>query len=78
MPKNAESQNIELILRHTIIDLLDNENGVNDKGFEGISKLCERYGWEDILDKVDSFDSSGHFLWEDDAQSLRNATRVIR
>lgn len=36
--------NTDLVLRHTIIDLLDSENGVNDKGFEGIIKLCENAG----------------------------------
>ncbi len=67
-------ENINLVLRNTIIDLLDNENGVNHKGYDGIMQLCEHYGWQDIMSKIES-ESSGHFLWGDDAETLRAQQR---
>jgi hypothetical protein len=67
-------ENINLVLRNTIIDLLDSEDGVNDKGFEGIIELCEHYGWQDIISRVES-ESSGHFLWGGDAEILRMQKR---
>ena len=71
------SENIELVLRHTIIDLLDNDDGVNLKGYEGIVKLCEHYGWDDVLARTEASNHS-YYLTGGEAEFCRFNTKVIR
>lgn len=57
-------------LRQTIINLLDDENGVNETGYRGIQEICGNNQWDDITSKVES--TEGRFyLNEDDAIDLR-------
>ena len=70
-------------LRQTIINLLDDEYGVNDKSFKGIMSLCEENSWQDILDLVEhefdyDNDTIRHFLWEADAEILLTAKKIDR
>jgi hypothetical protein len=58
------------LLRNTILNLLDEEHGINLAGYEGISEICCENGWDDITNKVE--DANGRFyLGEDDAEELR-------
>lgn len=57
-------------LRNLIINVLDNENGVNNTVVKDIEDLCESNGWDDILDKIE-YEEEGAFLWETDAEELR-------
>ncbi len=57
-------------LRLTVIDLLDDENGVNEAGYRGLEKLCIENGFTDILDAVEAQDGR-FYLGEDDAAELR-------
>lgn len=68
------NKNTNLVLRNLIIDLLDNENGVDEKQFDSIVKLCEYFGFQDILDKVDT-EWGGIWLWEADAADLRQIVK---
>ena len=36
-------------LRNTILNLLDDEHGINLSGYEGVSEVCCEHGWDDIL-----------------------------
>lgn len=57
-------------LRQTIINLLDDENGINSRAHDCILNICLQYGWEDINIATELQDGRA-FLNEDDAQSLR-------
>lgn len=57
-------------LRNTIIDLLDDENGVNEAGYNGIDEICLENNWQDILTQVDGTDGR-FYLGEDEAEELR-------
>lgn len=58
------------LLRDTIINLLDDENGINDKAHDGVLEICEEYGWSDINQATELQDGRA-FLNEDDAEELR-------
>lgn len=66
----------ETQLRNTIIDILDDEDGINVKAWNGIQALCDQYGWSDIFDIVECTDDR-YYLGEDDAETLRLATGEI-
>lgn len=57
-------------LRQMVIDLLDDGDGVNAKGFAGLQRLCEENGWVDIMDCVKGCEGRA-YLGEDDAEDLR-------
>jgi hypothetical protein len=58
------------LLRDTIINLLDDENGINDKAHDGVLEICEEHGWSDI-NQATEFQDGRAFLNEDDAEELR-------
>jgi len=58
------------LLRNTIINLLDDENGINDKAHNGIFEICKEHGWGDIT-KATELQEGRAFLNEDDAEDLR-------
>lgn len=64
-------------LRNTLIDILNDEHGVNETGFKGIEAICLELGWNDILDAVDHAESDidtkelRFWLGEDDAEDLK-------
>ncbi len=57
-------------LRNFIIDLLDDEDGINSKAHDSIVELCNENGWNDI-NQATVLEDNRAFLWEDDASSLR-------
>jgi hypothetical protein len=57
-------------LRNTIIDLLDDENGINSKAHDGVLEICNENGWNDINEATELQDGRA-FLNEDDAEDLR-------
>ena len=57
-------------LRNTIIDLLDDENGINSKAHDGVLQICVENGWEDINKATDLQDGRA-YIGEDDAEDLR-------
>lgn len=57
-------------LRNTIINLLDDENGINDKAHNGVLEICEEHGWSDI-NQATELQNGRAFLNEDDAEDLR-------
>lgn len=61
------------LLRNTIINLLDDENGINDKAHDGVLEICEEHGWDDIT-KATELQEGRAFLNEDDAEELRQVT----
>lgn len=67
-------------LRIMVIDLLDDENGINETAFNSLETFCKEHGWADILNLVVKADSlvdeneKRHWLDEDDANDLRDAT----
>ena len=60
-------------LRNTIINLLDDENGVNSAGHDGLLELCIENGWNDITAATELQENRA-FLNEDDADDLRKVT----
>ena len=58
-------------LRLFIINLLDDEHGVNQRAFPEIVALCNLHGWKDIMDAV-TVDNHRAFLYEQDAHELRH------
>jgi hypothetical protein len=56
-------------LRKMIINLLDDENGVNSLGHDGLVQICVENGWEDINNATE-LQSDRAFLNEDDAIEL--------
>ncbi len=57
-------------LRNTIINLLDDENGINSKAHDGILEICAENGWDDINSATELMDERA-FLNESDAEELR-------
>ena len=57
------------LLRNTIINLLNDENGVNSAGHDGIIKICNEMGWNDI-NRATELQSGRAFLMEEDAEKL--------
>jgi hypothetical protein len=57
-------------LRNTIIDLLDDENGINSKAHDGVFQICVENSWHDINESTD-LQNGRAFLNEDDAEDLR-------
>lgn len=57
-------------LRNTIIDLLDDDHGVNSKGHDGLVELCNENGWDDI-NRATELQEGRAFLGEEDAEDLR-------
>lgn len=58
------------LLRDTIINLLDDENGINDNAHDGVLEICEEHGWSDI-NRATELQNGRAFLNEDDAEELR-------
>lgn len=58
------------LLRDTIINLLDDENGINDKAHNGVLEICEEHGWSDINQATELQDGRA-FIGEEDAEELR-------
>lgn len=57
-------------IRVLAINLLDDEHGINEDGFDSLTSLCHETSNQDILDAVES--SNGrYYLGEDDAEVLR-------
>lgn len=61
------------LLRNTIINLLDDEHGVNDMGHDGILEICDENGWSDISRATELQDGRA-FIGEEDAEELRQVT----
>lgn len=57
-------------LRNTIINLLDDEDGINSKAHDGILEICVENGWEDI-NRATNLESGRAFIYEEDAEELR-------
>jgi hypothetical protein len=57
-------------LRIVVINLLDDENGVNETAYRGLEILCDEHGWIDIIEAVESADGR-FYLGEDVADELR-------
>lgn len=57
-------------LRNTIINLLDDENGINSLAHDGILEICNENGWDDIT-KATELQNGRAFLNEDDAEDLK-------
>lgn len=57
-------------LRHFIINLLDDENGINSVSHDTVIEICEENGWNDIIQATE-FEEGRAFLWEADAVDLR-------
>lgn len=57
-------------LRTFILDLLDDDDGINEKAYQTVVELCVENGWEDICRAVESQDERV-FIGEDDADELR-------
>lgn len=58
-------------LRELVIDLLDDDHGVNSKAHDKLTKICEQNGWHDIIHATELQDERA-FLNEEDAAILRN------
>ena len=59
------------IYRLMIIDVLNDEHGVNQTAFERISAICIANNWTDILNLVDDDENGRYWLGEDDAEDLK-------
>jgi hypothetical protein len=57
-------------LRTLIINLLDDENGINMLAHDGVLQICNENGWHDITNATELQDGRA-FLNEDDADDLR-------
>lgn len=57
-------------LRNMIINLLDDEHGVNNEGHNGLEQLCRECGWEDI-NRATELQEDRAFMFEEDAADLR-------
>lgn len=57
-------------LRNTIINLLDDEHGINSLAHDGVLQICDQNGWHDITEATELQDCRA-FLNEDDADDLR-------
>lgn len=62
-------------LRNTVINLLDDENGVNEAGYNGLDEICCENNWTDILTQVESV-GGRFFLNEDASEQLRSVVVV--
>lgn len=58
------------LLRNTIINLLDDDDGINSRGHDGIIEICSELGWDDITKKTELQEGKA-FIWEKDAHELR-------
>lgn len=58
------------LLRDTIINLLDDENGINDKARDGIIQFCVDNEWHDIINAIET-QNGRCYIGEDDADELR-------
>ncbi len=62
-------------LRNMVINLLDDEDGVNESGYNGLDEICCENNWTDILTQVESAGRPGRgrfFLSEDASEQLRS------
>lgn len=57
-------------LRETIINLLDDDDGINGKAHDNIVAICEENKWDDI-NRATVLENERAFLNEDDAEILR-------
>ena len=60
-------------LRNTIINLLDDENGISSAAYEGVNELLCENDWTDIVDAVEA-GNDRYFLGEDVADELRKVS----
>jgi hypothetical protein len=63
------------LLRDTIINLLDDEEGINEAAYQGVNEICCEHNWTDIADAVEGT-KGRYFLGEDDVEDLRKVTVV--
>lgn len=56
-------------LRQTIINLLDDEHGINSRAHDCLAGICSQYGWEDI-NRATELQEGRAFLNEEDAEEL--------
>lgn len=56
-------------LRQTIINVLDDEHGINSRAHDCLAAICSHYGWEDI-NRATELQNGRAFLNEDDAEDL--------
>lgn len=56
-------------IRNMVINLLNDEHGVNALGYNGLRDFCNDNGWQDIIVVVDAQDDR-FFLHEDVAEIL--------
>lgn len=57
-------------LRDLIINLLDDENGINSNAHDSILIICKEHGWDDI-NRATELQEGRAFLWEADGEELR-------
>lgn len=60
-------------LRQTLINILDDEHGINSRAHDCIAAVCSHYGWEDI-NSATELQEERAFLNEDDAERLHAVT----
>lgn len=56
-------------IRNMVINLLNDEHGVNALAYDGLNHLCVENNWNDIISAVGNQDGRV-FLHEDDAENL--------
>ena len=61
--------------RQMIIDLLDDEHGINEKAFNRVSLLAENTGNDDIVSSTSATEGRW-YLGEDDAEELRQVNII--
>lgn len=62
-------------LRDLIINLLDDEDGVNEKAHVQIFDICAEHGWNDINQATEMMEGRS-FLYEAKAEELRKVVVV--
>jgi len=62
-------------LRKFIINLLDDEDGINSVSHDSVIEICAENGWNDITQATE-FEEGRAFLWEADAEDLRKVQVV--
>lgn len=63
-------------LRLAVINLLDDDYGVNSKGHDGLIAICEHFGWNDITSATELQEDRA-FLGEEDAEDLRKVEHPL-
>ena len=63
-------------LRLAVINLLDDDHGVNSKGHDGLIAICENFGWNDITSATELQEDRA-FLDDEDAEELRKVENPL-